>query len=132
MSWPPSNKLVWFGVLGGPAAWAVQFVANLWLSYAECERGRHWNGPVDAWAVGLSVAALLIGLSAVWVCVRLYRHTAQVDGLVEKVRRGFGGRPPDGRIHFLAVTGLTVNFLSLMIVLMTAIGMPLLVFCQQS
>jgi hypothetical protein len=37
-----------------------------------------------------------------------------------------------GRINFLATTGLLVNTLALAIMLMTAIGAPLLRVCQQS
>lgn len=132
MKWPPSNRLVWFGVMGGPIAWAVQFVVNLWFTYAECDRPGLRQVPVHAWEIGLSVGALAIGLAATWVCVKMYRHTSSIEGLTETVRRGFGGRPPDARIHFLAVTGLTINFLTLTIIVMTGIGAPLLVFCQQS
>ena len=132
MSWPPSNLVVWFGVLGGPVAWAVQFVANLYFTFAQCGRGGRWQLPLHPWNIGLSVGALAIGLAAIAVCLRLYRHTSEMGPMAAIVRRGFGGQPPAGRIHFLAVVGLTVNFLALTIVVMTGIGAPLLVFCQQS
>jgi hypothetical protein len=37
-----------------------------------------------------------------------------------------------GRVNFLATTGLLVNALVLAIMIMTAIGAPLLRLCQQS
>jgi hypothetical protein len=133
VSWPPSDKLVWFGVLGGACAWTVQFVANLFLSFAQCNApaGR-WSLPVDALQIALSVAAIIIGLAATAVSLWLYLRTFRIDHVAEAERHGEGSPAPTGRINFLAVVGLTVNFLSLAIVVMTAIGAPLLPVCQQS
>jgi hypothetical protein len=124
---------VWFGVLGGASAWAVQFVANLFLSFAECNApaGR-WHVPVHGLQIGLSVAAILIGLAAEAVSLWLYMRTVRVDHVAEAERHGEGSAPPTGRINFLATVGLTVNFLALAIIVMTAIAAPLLPVCQQS
>jgi hypothetical protein len=133
MSSPPSDRLVWFGVLGGACAWAVQFVANLFLSFAQCNApaGR-WSVPVHGWQIGLSVAAILVALAAEGVSLWLYLRTYRLDHVAEAERHGEGTAPPTGRINFLAVVGLTVNFLALAIIVMTAIGAPLLPVCQQS
>lgn len=133
MKFPPSDRLVWFGVLGGACAWVVQFVANLFFSFAQCNAppGR-WQLPVHGWQIGLSVAAILVGLAAEGVSLWLYLRTFRVDHVAEAERHGEGSAPPTGRINFLAVVGLTVNFLSLAIIVMTAIGAPLLPVCQQS
>src|SRR5947209_18467339 len=133
MSCPPSDRVVWFGVLGGACAWAVQFVANLFLSFAQCNAppGR-WSLPVHGLQIGLSVVAVAIGLAAAAVSLRLYLRTFHIDHVAEAVRHGEGGPPPVGRINFLAVVGLTVNFLALAIIVMTALGGPRLPVCQQS
>lgn len=133
MNSPPSDRLVWFGVLGGACAWALQFVANLFLSFAQCNAppGR-WSLPVHGLQIGLSVAAIAVGLAATAVSLRLYLSTFRLDHVAEAERHGEGSPPPTGRINFLAVVGLTVNFLALAIVVMTAIGGPLLPVCQQS
>jgi hypothetical protein len=133
MRFPPSDRLVWFGVLGGAGAWAVQFVANLFFSFAQCNApaGR-WHLPVHGWQIGLSVAAILVGLAAEGVSLWLYLRTFRIDHVAEAERHGEGSAPPTGRINFLATVGLTVNFLSLAIIVMTAIGAPLLPVCQQS
>jgi hypothetical protein len=132
MSRPPATALVWFGVLGGPVAWVVQFLSNLWLGYAQCGVPGRWHLPVDALQIVLSVVAIAVGLAATWVSLTLYRRTARIEGLSEQVIRGFGGEPPQGRVQFLAIVGLTVNVLTLAIIVMTGIGAPLLVLCQQS
>ncbi len=124
MSTRPSNALLWFGVLGGALAWAAQFVSNLAFSFARCNspNGR-WQLPVHGWELALGLAAIAIGVGAEAVCVRLFLATRGI---------GHDAPPPVGRVHFLAVVGLTVNFLSLMIVVMTTIGAPMLQVCQQS
>jgi hypothetical protein len=130
---PPPTALVWFGVLGGAIAWSVQFVANLAFTFAQCNAppGR-WQLPVHGWQIGLSVAAICVGLAAAAVSLRLYLRTFRLDHIAEAERRGEGTAPPTGRINFLATVGLTVNFLALAIMVMTAIGAPLLPVCQQS
>lgn len=132
MNRTPSTALVWFGVLGGPLAWSVQFTVNLWFTFAQCSPTGRWQLPVRGWQIALSVAALAVGAAALAVCVMLYRRTSRIEEMAETVRRGFGGRPPMARIHFLSVVGLTVNPLSLIIVVMTGIGAPLLTVCVQS
>ena len=133
MSRPPSNRLVWFAVLGGAIAWAVQFVTNLEFSWARCNApsGR-WRLPVHGWEIALSAVAVLVALAAAGVSLRLYLRTSRLDHVAEAERRGRGTAPPTGRINFLATVGLTVNFLALAIIVMTGIGAPLLPVCQQS
>jgi hypothetical protein len=133
VKFPPSNVLVWFAVLGGAGAWAVQFVANLAFSFAQCNApaGR-WQLPVHNFQIALSAAAVAIGLAAETVSLWLYLRTFHIDHIAEAERRGEGSPPPTGRINFLAMVGLTVNFLALSIIVMTGIGAPLLPVCQQS
>lgn len=132
----PPTALIWFGVLGGAVAWGAQFLAGLAFTFAQCNAppGR-WQLPVQTWQSVLSIAGVLVGLVAAAVCARLYRQTRQVEDLgdvAETERRGEGTPPPVGRVNFLATTGLLVNALALAIMLMTAIGAPLLRLCQQS
>jgi hypothetical protein len=129
----PPNALVWFGVLGGAVAWATQFVAGLAFTFAQCNAppGR-WALPVQTWQSALSIAGVLVGVAAVAVCVGLYRRTRDIDGTAEIERRGEGSPPPIGRVNFLVTTGLLINALALAIMIMTAIGAPLLRVCQQS
>jgi hypothetical protein len=125
--------VIWFGVLGGSLAWGIQFVANLAFSFAQCNApaGR-WDLPVHGWQIALSVAAVAVALAAEGVCAWLYLRTFRLDHIAEAERHGEGSAPPSGRINFLAMVGLTVNFLSLAIIVMTGIGAPLLTVCQQS
>jgi hypothetical protein len=130
---PPSNAVVWFAVLGGAGAWAVQFVVNLAFTFAQCNApaGR-WQLPIHGWEIAVSAAAIAVGLAAVGVSLRLYLRTVHLDHVAEAERRGEGTAPPTGRVNFLATVGITVNFLALSIMVMTGIGAPLLPVCQQS
>jgi hypothetical protein len=133
MRYPPRSSVLWFGVLGGAIAFAVQFVVNLAFSFAQCNApaGR-WQLPVHGLEIAVSVAAVATGLAAILICGWLYRHTARLNDVLTEERRGEGSPPPIGRIGFLAPIGLTVNLLTLVIIVMTGIGAPLLPVCQQS
>jgi hypothetical protein len=129
---PPPTPLVWFAVLGGAVAWAVQFIANLAFTFARCNGPSGRRLPVHAWEIALSAAAVAVGLAAAGVSLWLYIRTLRIDHVVEAERRGEGSSPPSGRVAFLATVGLAVNFLALAIIVMTGIGAPLLPICQQS
>ena len=129
----PSNALLWFGVLGGAAAWASQFLANLFFTFAQCDQPiQRWMLPVHSWEIGLSALALAVGLSATAVSLTIFVSTGRVDDVSAKEREGRGTQPPLGRVHFLAMVGLLVNFLALAIIVMTGVGAPLLPVCQQA
>lgn len=127
------DRLIWFGVVGGAGAWALQFIANLAFTFAQCNAppGR-WQLPVHAWEIALSVVAIAIVLLAEGVCGWLFVQTYQHDHVSAPERHGEGSPPPTGRINSLSMMGLLVNFLALAIIVMTAIGAPLLSVCQQS
>jgi hypothetical protein len=128
-----ANTLIWFGLLGGASAWVVQFVANLAFTFAQCNAppGR-WRLPLHDWEIGLSVAAIAVGLAAEVVCGWLFLQTYQHDDISAPERHGEGSPPPAGRINSLSMMGLLINFLAVAIIVMTAIGAPLLPICQQS
>jgi hypothetical protein len=127
-----SNLIVWFGVLGGPLAWGAQFSVSLFLTFFECGAAARRELPMHTVQVALGIAAIVVGLVSTAVAGWLFRDTRRDRELSLQVIRGFGGAPPLGRIHFLAIVGLTVNFLALAIVAMTTIGGPELLNCRQS
>lgn len=129
----PSNLVLWFGVLGGGAAWTIEFVTGLYFTWAQCNQpdGRTQLAMQD-WQTGLAAAGSLVGLIALGVCLWIYLSTHRIDDVAGEERRGDGHAPPLGRVHFLAVVGLTVNVIVIVIMILTAIGAPNLAFCQQS
>lgn len=129
----PSTPVVWFGAVGGAFAWAVQFVANLAFSFAQCRQPvMRWQLPVHAWEIGLSAGAFVVALASTAVSAWMYLRTFRIDDVAGMERRGDGSVPPIGRIHFLAIVGLTVNLLAASIIVLDGVGAPLLPICQQS
>ena len=130
---PPSNLVVWFGVLGGGTAWLCQFAINLAFSFAQCNApADRWHLPVRSLQIAVSAAGVAVGLLSAGVALWLYLYTYQFRHVPRAERRGEGTPAPTGRINFLAVVGLTVNLLALAIMIMTGIGAPLLKICRQS
>jgi hypothetical protein len=130
---PPTNRVVWFAVLGGALAWVIQFAVNLMLTWARCNSpaGRS-HVPLHMLEIIISAVAVAIGVAAMALSLWLYMYTYQFKHVAVAERRGEGTPAPTGRINFLAVVGLTVNFLALAIMILTGIGAPLLSVCRQS
>jgi len=133
MNFRPRSPIVWFAIAGGPLAYALQFVAGLAFTFAQCNQtsGR-WQLPVHGWQISFAVAGLAIGLASVGTSVWLFRRTFRLHDVFAAERRGDGFPPPLGRVHFLSIVGITVNFLALSIIVMDGIGAPLLQTCHQS
>ena len=117
-----TTLLLWFGVMGGPLAWAVVHIAGYAFGIAQCDQpaGR-WELPVHAWDVGIAAGGLAIGLAAMSVSLWIFFATREADNA-----------PPQGRVHFLAVVGLVVNFLAIVIIILDGVGSPLTGLCHQS
>lgn len=118
----PASPVLWFAVLGAPAAYVVQQGLGYWLAEAECSpTGGMWGIALGTWAlvVGLlcAVVALAAGLTALW----LFRRTGD-----------YKDAPPPGRTAFLGVVGMTVSVLFLVLIAMTASGVLTYNVCNQS
>jgi hypothetical protein len=117
-----TTLLLWFGIMGGPLSWAIVHVAGYAFGIAQCDDPAHrWQLPVHAWDVAVAAAGLAIGLVALGVCTRIFFGTREVDNA-----------PPQGRVHFLSVIGLVVNFLAITIIVLDGVGTPLTGLCHQS
>jgi hypothetical protein len=67
--------------------------------------------------------AFAIATSAGLTALAMFRGTADVDK---------DDAPPPGRVHFLAIVGMTVTVLFLLIIVMTGLGVVILPDCAQS
>jgi hypothetical protein len=118
---------VWFAVLGGPIAWALQFLFAVQFGLARCEspNGR-FQFPVHTISITLGAIGFLVCVLAELTAIAVFRATREDEHTQE------ASRIAGGRVHFLATVGITVNPLAAAICAMVAIGVPLLGLCQQS
>lgn len=133
MTEKPSNALLWFGVAGGCVAFALQFVAGLAFSFAQCNQtSARWHLPVRTWQIALAGGGALIALASTAVSLLIFLRTFRIGDVFGQERRGDGTAPPLGRVHFLAIVALTVNFLVLIVIILDGVGAGLHPVCQQT
>lgn len=129
----PPSVLVWFGAAGGAFAWAGVHVAGIETSWNRCiPTGTGSMLSLSAWQIVIAGSGAVIALAALAVALWLFLRTFRIGDVAGMERRGDGAAPPTGRLQFLAMVGLTVNFLALMIIVLDGVGAPLLTACQQS
>jgi hypothetical protein len=121
---PPVSPrvLVWFGVLGAPAAWTAQHISGFALTEASCQEvAQTWDVALETWTIAVTAGAAAVGVLAWLAAIATWRAT-----------RDAGDDPPPSRIHFLSIMGMTLTPLFLMIILMSGLGAILLPECVQS
>lgn len=129
----PPTALVWFGVVGGALAWALQFVAGYGFGLAHCfPTGTSFALPTSGWQIAAAACGVVVALASMAVSMWLFLRTFRIGDVAGMERRGDGAPPPAGRLQFLAMTGITVNLLALAIIVMVGVGAPILHACQQS
>ncbi|HEY1480105.1 MAG TPA: hypothetical protein VGF46_08750 [Gaiellales bacterium] len=119
---PGRPLLLWFGLLGAPAAWAIQFWTGLALALAGCDAaGRGASSlPLNGLAAATAAVAVVIAGSALAASIAMYRAT-----------RDPSEQPPASRVHFLATIGMAVSSLLLCIIVLDGVGATLIDRCHQ-
>ena len=102
------SLLLWFGLLGAPAAWVAQHVTGYALTEAACQEAG-FDFPVDGVTIAVTAAAGVVAALAGVAAVATWRATR--DGGQRTARK-----------HFMATMGMTLTPLFLMIILMSGIG----------
>lgn len=117
------EALLWFGLLGAPAAWTLQHIAGYALTEASCNEAARagWDIHLDAWTIALTAGGFLVALAATVAAIGSWRST-----------RDAGTDPPGARRHFLAIVAVTIAPLFICIMLMSGLGTVFLPACRQS
>jgi hypothetical protein len=121
-----AGLFAWLGVLGPPFVWALQHVAGYSVGLADCPdntRGPGWNVPVDALTIAIGGAAAIISALCGLAAVAAWRAARDADE---------SDAPPAGRIHFLAMIGMTITPLFLAMIAMSSAGAVAAHGCTQS
>jgi heme/copper-type cytochrome/quinol oxidase subunit 2 len=111
----PASPLLWFAVLGAPAAWSGQFGILYWVTEADCRgpEGR-WGIDLDVWAIVITIPALALCAAALTAAVWLFRSSGDAEE---------DDAPPAGRIYFLSVVGIAINPLFTVIIALNCAGL---------
>ena len=117
---------MWFGLLGAPAAWTVQFLIGFWLVEVGCNSGGDRGLSVDSWTALATLVAAALAVLAELAAIRAFRETRDVEG-----QGGAEEAPPKGRVHFLAVIGMAIAPLFFFIIVMSGLGVVVLENCHQ-
>ncbi len=100
----PGGLRLWFGVIGGIAAWAAHLLALAALVRFTCNQsGTRWV--LDA----ITVATVLVTLVAIWICVGIVRGSGDDDEAAPTVA---------GRTRFLGLFGLITGVINLALILL--------------
>jgi uncharacterized membrane protein YdbT with pleckstrin-like domain len=119
-----ASPIMWFGVLGAPFAWGIEFAVGYWMTETGCSvPGRQWSLDQDVVGVVLMAACFTVALAAGLTAIAMFRGTRESDE---------DDAPPAGRVHFLAAVGMTVTVLFAFIIVMTGLGIVILPNCHQS
>lgn len=124
----PRTVLTWFGLLGAPAAWMLQFLVGYGLTEAACsEAGSRWDVSVDGITLAATISGAAVAITAGLAALKVWHDTRPVEGA-----GGSEEPPPKGRVHFLATVGIVITPLFLAIILMSGFGVLSLPECRQS
>jgi len=116
--------LQWFGLLGGPLAWATQHVVAFGISDADCSTaGRQWDLHVALLQIVVAIALGAVIVAAEGAAFAVFRATNDV---------GKDAPGPQGRLHFFAQAALLGNVLFLVIVVLNTIGTVYNLPCSQA
>ena len=118
--------LAWIGAFGAPFAWAGQHVAGFAVALARCPdntQGPGWNVPVHAVTLVIGIVAAAFALLSGAGAFSAWRATREAEE---------DDAPPAGRVHFLAVIGLTITPLFLAMIVMSSAGAIAFQECVQS
>jgi hypothetical protein len=113
------TRLVWLGVLGAPFAWAVQHIVGWALSEARCDEA-HTGIAFDPVVAVVAGAAALVAVAGGVASLLAFRATREAES-----------EPPQARVKFLAVIGMTLTPLFFALILMNGFGAVLLPVCRQ-
>lgn len=120
-----SELLQWFGVFGGPLAWATQHMCGVFLTFADC-------GTVGAHGLPVAINTVTLALSVPLAVVALLALVASVVSFRRTRQAKATDAPPTGRQYFFAIIGMAVSPLFFAMIVMSSSGVVGLTECRQA
>lgn len=109
------DRVLWFGVLAGPFAWALQQQVNYMITASACEAGERW------WLHAVSFAALLLAAAGGFVSWRMFQRFG--EGPIDQ------GEIRNTRARFMAVWGIAFSAFFTLVIVATEIPVWILGAC---
>lgn len=110
------EALLWYAVIGGPLAWAGQYLIGYALEEAACSAGSEtetiWGAGVNAVGGGLTIAAGLLAAGALLAGALTWRSLSESDA----------GSDPRGRARFMAGVGALGSALFLLTIVLNGVA----------
>jgi hypothetical protein len=115
-------KSLWFGVLGGPAAWSLQLVVGYGLEEIACSSATAGDdlGGLGVEPMIATLTAVLAGVALAAAAVSFRHYQAVSRGRIED---------PRGRVGFLALGGAIASALFLVIIVLGGVQLTVLDSC---
>jgi hypothetical protein len=110
------HLLAWYGVLGGPIAWAVELLAGYGTQETACSIGSgssSLSGNAGTTIGVLTIAMLLVALGS-WIAVRSTLSALHAHAIAD----------PRGRVLFMAQVGAVSSLLFALAIVLS--GIPIL------
>ena len=123
----PTPRAVWFGLIGGPAAWALQGLLGWWIAGATCndgtaEWGRLSPGGVRTLLVVLSAAALGTAVASAVGARQWWRGLTPPGRFTEALGKQ--------RLEFMAIAGVLISIVFSIAITWTALAILWLDVCE--
>lgn len=126
-----SSGVLWFGIFGAPAAWALQTIVNYGLVSHFCfpgtmPRGTPTFDALRGTGIAVSIVVIVVALVALATAFRSWRatrhgHDAEHHELLEV---------GEGRARFMAFAGILLSAVFLFAVLMNAVPLVTNAMCM--
>jgi hypothetical protein len=106
--------LQWFGLLGAALVWTAQLVIGFGVTVAACSAaGAGWRIDVDAWQIALMTVGVSLALLSEAAALSVFLGTRELE---------HDDPAPLGRRHFFAAAAVIGNFLFVVAILLSGIG----------
>jgi hypothetical protein len=119
------SALLWFGVLGGPAAWSVEIIVGYGVEEIACSAGSA-SEEIEGVGVEPIIVLLTIFLGAVAAAAGLLAF-----GCLRRLRASREGAA-GGRAEWMAIAGIATSAIFLVLILVNLFSVVYLGVCEVS
>jgi hypothetical protein len=117
------SAFLWFGVLGGPAAWSVEIIVGYGVEEIACSTGSA-SEEIEGIGIEPIIVLLTLFLGAVTAAAGLLAF-----GCLRRLRASRGAAP-GGRAEWMAIAGIATSAIFLVLILVNLLSVVFLGVCE--